>query len=198
MSSAEPLSYVSSEAKTKVEAKGSPVGLGRPVWIYHPGKRIPGYYTRLVDGIVYEGIKRLPTYEEHSPPFDLYLLALKVPPEPKRYPITEKRYPPFPRYEQTSGTVIIEAMLMAGQAGTGIGGIPSTGLSTTLASPVGVSAEAKLSEATAEPTVSATPGTYVEPVGVAVSFESKAEGSPEVSSEAGTMVESVGASAEPA
>jgi len=105
------LPYVLSKAKTKTEAQGSPIGLAGSMWICYPGKRIPGYYTRLVDGIVYKGLKRLPTYEEHSPPFDIYLLALKAPPEPKRRPITEKRIPPFPRYIQVSGTVSVAKAL---------------------------------------------------------------------------------------
>ena len=152
MSTVEGSSTVSGNAKTQAEQVGA-TGLGKSYWEYEPGKRVPGYYTRLVDGIVYDGLKRIPPYEEHSPPFDLYLLALEVPPEPKRVPITEKRFPPFPKFRQSSATAVISPT-------------PTISTAITLVSEEGIAAEPILSYATGSSMVSSEAGTESEPVGV--------------------------------
>ena len=77
-----------------------------PSWELTPGKRIPVYITKLVDGIVYKDLSiRLPAIEKYKPQYDMYRVTLPPKAEPHRHPIVEKRIPPFWRFKQITNTI---------------------------------------------------------------------------------------------
>lgn len=147
---------LSSNPSTVVEAIPA-AGLGATFWRLIPGKRIPEFVTKLVDGILLRGIRRMPSYEEHKPPYDLYLLALELPPTPERFPVTEDRLPLWTRYIQTTGTVAIGCVECFADAKTHV--------------EAGVSAELVTILSTAEglPEVSGVPSSSPNPIGVSAS-----------------------------
>lgn len=148
---------LSSNPSTAVEVI-SAAGLGATFWRLIPGKRIPEFVTKLVDGILLRGIRRMPSYEGHKPPYDLYLLALELPPTPERFPVTEDRLPLWTRYIQTTGTVAIGCIECFSDAKTHV-------------EVVGVSAELVtiLSTVGGLPGVSGVPSSSLNSIGVSAS-----------------------------
>ena len=163
MSTAEALPHASSEAKTAAEGPYL-VSLGKVVWFRRLGGRVPGYYSRIIDGISYEGLKRHPVYEAHLPPYDIYLPALRSPPEPTRRPETEKRIPPFEKYQQHGMTAITEVIASAGDVRTFAEAL-FTGDAGTIVEATVVASEPVLSTAEPELTIFATAATTAESPG---------------------------------